>query len=330
MSLTRPTLETHGCYVAGDTALLSKDPAWRAAYVDRAERMVERDKNHPSIILWSLGNESGYGPNHAAMAEAIRALDPTRPIHYESAYDAPDEAAAVDLISRMYTDVPGLIAQGEKADDPYPFFLCEYAHAMGNGPGSLKEYWETIYRYPRLLGGCVWEWADHGIRQKKEDGTEWFAYGGDFGDVPNDGNFCIDGLTSPDRVPHPGLLELKKVIAPVWAEAKDLAAGVITVHNRYDFSSLGALAAHWSVQRDGATVQEGALARLDVAAGSAGDVSIPYALPASGDCRLNVVWTLAADTRWAARGHEVAWAQFALPVAPAVVCPRPRWPPCPR
>lgn len=314
-------LETHGCHAAGDTALLSKDPAWRAAYVDRAERMVQRDKNHASIILWSLGNESGYGPNHAAMAETIRALDPTRPIHYESAYEAPDEAAAVDLISRMYTDVPGLIAQGEKADDPHPFFLCEYAHAMGNGPGSLKEYWETIYKYPRLLGGCVWEWADHGIRQKGESGGEWFAYGGDFGDTPNDGNFCIDGLTSPDRVPHPGLLELKKVIAPVWAEAKDLRAGVITVHNRYDFSSLASLEGRWSVQRDGATVEQGTLPRLDIAAGSAEDISIPYALPVSGDCWLHVTWTLADDARWAARGHEVAWAQFVLPVVPAAAVP---------
>ena len=310
-------LETHGCHVAGDTALLSKDLAWRAAYVDRAERMVQRDKNHPSVILWSLGNESGYGTNHAAMTETIRALDPTRPIHYESAYDAPDEAAAVDLISRMYTDVPGLIAQGQKTEEPYPFFLCEYAHAMGNGPGSLKEYWETIYQYPRLLGGCVWEWADHGIRQKGEDGAEWFAYGGDFGDTPNDGNFCIDGLTSPDRVPHPALLELKKVIAPVWAEPKDLRAGVITVHNRYDFASLALLEACWSVQRDGGTVQQGTLPRLDIPAGGTGDVSIPYTLPASGDAWLNVVWTLAEDTPWAARGHEVAWAQFVLPVTPA-------------
>ena len=310
-------LETHGFYVAGEASRPSHDPAWRNAFLDRAERMVRRDKNHPSIILWSLGNESGYGPNHAAMAEAIRALDPTRPIHYEAAGEAPDESVAVDLVSRMYTDVPGIIAEGEKAGNPQPFFLCEYAHAMGNGPGSLKEYWEAINKYPRLAGGCVWEWADHGIRQKAADGAEWFAYGGDFGDMPNDGPFCIDGLTSPDRISHSGLLELKKVIAPVWAEPKDLAAGVVTLHNRYDFASLAHLDAVWSVQRDGEIVQEGTLALPPIPAGGSADVTLPYTLPSSGEACLNLVWTLAATTKWAARGHEVAWAQFILPTAPA-------------
>ncbi len=308
-------LETHGFGMAGDTSRLSHDPAWREAFLDRAERMVRRDKNHPSIILWSLGNESGYGPNHAAMAEAIRTLDPTRPIHYEAAWEAPDEAAAVDLISRMYTDVPGIIAEGEKTD-PQPFFLCEYAHAMGNGPGSLKEYWEAINKYPRLAGSCVWEWADHGIRQRTADGTEWFAYGGDFGDMPNDGSFCIDGLTSPDRIPHSGLLELKKVIAPVWAEPKDLKAGIVTVQNRYDFVSLDHLETAWSVQRNGEVIQEGVLVLPAIPAGGAADVTIPYALPVSGEACLNLTWTLSAASKWAARGHEVAWAQFLLPIPP--------------
>ena len=307
-------LETHGFLdYGGDWDQLSKDPLWREAYVDRAERMVLRDRNHPSIILWSLGNESGYGPNHDAMVETIRTLDSTRFIHYESAYVGGDQS--VDIISRMYTDVPDLITEGERTDETRPFFLCEYAHAMGNGPGSLKEYWEAINKYPRLLGGCVWEWSDHGIRQFTENGTEFFAYGGDFGDTPNDGNFCIDGLTDPDRNPHPALLELKKVIAPVLAEAKDLKAGVVTIHNRYDFTTLSHLEAAWSVQRGGKTMEQGTLVLPSVSPNSEVDVEIPFTLPESGECHLNLTFTLAGDTPWAKRGHEIAWAQFPLPVA---------------
>ena len=310
-------LEAHGFGIGGDWGELSKTPAWREAFVDRAERLVRRDKNHPSVILWSLGNESGYGPNHHAMIDTIRALDPGRPIHYESASE--EDFAGLDMVSRMYTDVPGLIAEGQKTDDPRPFFLCEYAHAMGNGPGSLKEYWETINTYPRLLGGCVWEWADHGIRQWTPAGEEWFGYGGDFGDVPNDGNFCIDGLCSPDRVPHPALLELKKVIAPVGANAEDLAAGTVRIWNRYDFLGLTHLEARWRVVLDGETVQGEMLALPEIAPGEEAVVLVPYTLPTRGDAWLDVTFTLAGDTRWAARGHEVAWAQFALPVPSAPV-----------
>ena len=311
-------LEAHGFGVdGGDWSRLSHDPGWREAYVDRAERMVQRDKNHPSVIMWSLGNESGYGPNHHAMIDAIRALDPGRPVHYESAYS--EDYAGLDLVSRMYTSVPDLIIEGEKTDDPRPFFLCEYAHAMGNGPGSLKEYWDAIDTYPRLLGGCVWEWADHGIRQRTESGQEWFAYGGDFGDVPNDGNFCIDGLTSPDRVPHPALLELKKVTAPVWAEAEDLQRGTVRIHNRYDFAPLAHLAAFWRVVQNGKTLQEGRLPPLDIAAGAEAVVPVPYTLPLAGDAWLDLSFALDQDTSWAARGHEIAWAQMALPTPPAPV-----------
>ena len=312
-------LETHGFGDdGGEWNALSKNPDWRDAYVDRAERMVQRDKNHPSVIIWSLGNESGYGPNHHAMIDAIRAIDPTRPLHYESAYGEEDYAG-LDMVSQMYTDVPRLITEGQKTDDPRPLFLCEYAHAMGNGPGSLKEYWEVIDKYPRLLGGCVWEWADHGIRQHTERGEEWFAYGGDFGDVPNDNNFCIDGLCSPDRVPHPALLELKKVIAPVWADAEDLHTGAIRVHNRYDFASLAHLAATWRVVQDGKTIQQGVLALPEIKPGADAVIAIPYTLPPVGDAWLDILFALASDTLWAERGHEIAWAQFALPTAAAPV-----------
>ncbi len=313
-------LEAHGFGLdGGDWSELSKTPDWREAYVDRAERLVQRDKNHPSVIIWSLGNESGYGPNHHAMIDAIRALDP-RPIHYESA-GGTEDYAGLDMVSKMYTDVPGLIAEGQKTDDPRPFFLCEYAHAMGNGPGSLKEYWETIDRYPRLLGGCVWEWADHGIRQWTADGREWFAYGGDFGDTPNDGNFCIDGLCSPDRVPHPALLELKKVTAPVVAEAEDLAAGTVRVRSRYDFSTLGHLAAFWRLVQGGKTVQSGTLALPEIKPGAEAVLTVPYTLPKFGDAWLDITFSLASDTLWATRGHEIAWAQFALPTEAAPASP---------
>jgi len=199
-------LECHGFGVTGNINQISDDPDWEEAYIDRVQRMVERDKNHPSVIIWSLGNESGYGRNHNAMATWIRQHESTRPIHYEGAHDA----EVVDIVSVMYPTVERLIAEGQRTDDPRPFFMCEYAHAMGNGPGNLKEYWEAIYKYPRLIGGCIWEWVDHGIRQYTASGEEWFAYGGDFDDHPNDGNFCIDGLNFPDRIPHTGLIEYKR------------------------------------------------------------------------------------------------------------------------
>ena len=167
--------------------------------------MVGRDKNHASIIIWSLGNESGYGKNHAAMKARILEMDDTRPIHYEG----DKQLITTDISSTMYPRMDKLEEEGRSAD-PHPFFMCEDAHAMGLGPGSLKEYWETIYAHKRLIGGCVWEWVDHGMLCVDEDGNEYYACGGDFGDTPNDSNFCVDALNYPDRTPHTGLIELKK------------------------------------------------------------------------------------------------------------------------
>ncbi len=305
-------LETHG-FGYEDPNIPARRPEWREAFVDRARRMVERDKNHPSIIIWSLGNESSYGPNHDAMAEWIRAADPTRLIHYERAHDSP----MVDVVSTMYPTVDRLIEEGKRTDDDRPFFMCEYAHATGNGPGHLEEYWEAIRAHPRLLGGCIWEWVDHGIRQRTESGEEWFAYGGDFGDEPNDGNFCIDGLNSPDRIPHTGLIEYKKIIEPVHIEAVDLSAGKIRIVSRYQILSLSHLHGHWSVTCDGECLEEGDLPPLDTPAGGTTEVTLPYTLEVgahSGAPLLDISFTLAKDTLWAKRGHEVAWAQFELPV----------------
>ena len=315
-------LETHGMDRTGDVSMLSDDPEWREAYLDRAIRMVERDKNHPAVILWSLGNESGYGRNHDAMAAWIHEADPTRFVHYEGAGESP----IVDVVSTMYPTVQRLIEQGERTDDPRPFFMCEYAHAMGNGPGNLREYWEAIYAHPRLIGGCIWEWVDHGIRQFTADGEEWFAYGGDFDDKPNDGNFCIDGLNYPDRVPHTGLIEYKKVIEPVIVEAADLAKGTVTIRNRYDFLSLAHLRGRWSLLRDGNLLEQGEMPALEVPPGGSTVITLPYTLPQpqpDAEYWLNLSFILRDDTCWASSGFEVAWAQLALPVrAPAPALPR--------
>jgi beta-galactosidase/beta-glucuronidase len=288
---------------------VSDNPEWEASYVDRAARMVERDKNHASIIMWSLGNESFFGRNHEAMAAWIRAHDTSRLIHYEG----DRKAKVADVFSTMYTSVENLAKLGEQTDLEKPHILCEYAHAMGNGPGGLTEYWETIYAYRRLQGGCVWEWCDHGIRQRTPDGREYFAYGGDFGDEPNDGNFVIDGLVSADRVPSPGLVEYKKVIEPVKVELVDKAQGVVRIQNRYDFSDLSHLAGAWSLIREGVVVQQGVLALPEIPAQEVATVQIPFVLPE--DTRgweywLNIDFVLAVDTRWAKQGHEIANAQF--------------------
>lgn len=313
-------LEAHGYgYDAAD--IPARDPAWKDAFVDRAVRMVERDKNHPCIVFWSLGNESGYGPNHDAMAAAIRAIDPTRPIHYEGAGESP----TVDVVSQMYTHLANLIKHGEKADEARPFFMCEYAHAMGNSPGNLKEYWDAIWKYPRLIGGCVWEWTDHGIRQRTPDGREWFAYGGDFNERPHDGNFCIDGLIFPDRIPHPGLTEYKKILEPVVVTPVDLRRGKVELHNRQDFASLKAFDCRWVLTRDGETLQEGPLELPDVPARGKSVVTVPVKPPKTpdeADYGLTLSFTLKDEASWAPRGHEVAWAQFALPSAKAAPAPR--------
>ncbi len=296
-------VETHG--VGGQ---LTNDPEWRAAFVDRGLRMAQRDKNHASVLVWSLGNESGYGPNHDAMAEAIRAEDSTRLIHYEAAQFSP----TVDLIGwPMYPPLDVLVTLANDPVETRPIVICEYSHAMGNANGNLKEYWETFEAYPRLQGGFIWDWVDQGIVQHTEDGQPWYAYGGDFGDDPNDGPFCINGLIWPDRQPHPAMWEYKKVLEPVRVEALDLAKGRLRVSNRYTFSDLSGLVVSWVLLVDGVEQQSGALAPIAIGPGESEVVTVPYQ-PAEGECWLEVCFRLREATIWAGAGHEVAWAQFAL------------------
>ena len=228
----------------------SNKPSWREAYLDRMRSMVCRDRNHPSIIIWSLGNEAFYGQNHKAMYDLTKEIDPGRLIHYEG----DQEAKSADMYSYMYPSIERLSelveTAGVKADGTFdkPVILCEYAHAMGNGPGWLEDYEALFRKYPRLQGGFIWEWANHGL-VKEEDGKRFYAYGGDFGDFPNDGTFVMDGLCYSDHRPTPGLIELKKVIQPVRMTLAD--ARTLLVENGYDFLDLDHLVASFKVEQWG-------------------------------------------------------------------------------
>ncbi|HQK94330.1 MAG TPA: glycoside hydrolase family 2 TIM barrel-domain containing protein, partial [Armatimonadota bacterium] len=493
----------------------AKDPVWRETFLDRGRRMVERDKNHASVFAWSLGNESGYGENHAAIAHWIRKADPSRPIHYESAQLNP----LVDIVSFMYPTIDRLVETAKDPTDPRPIIMCEYAHSMGNSTGNLKEYWEAIRSHRRLQGGFIWDWVDQGIRARVEphrttpdasssrarctvraqvvrgatgrgikngfaevlglpsldgaagitlwvrvrpefagenmplmtqgdgkfglkeldagtlefsvsdggrvtcsapvprgwlggwhdiaatydgqalrlyvdgalrgevphagpvaagdaplviggdpshpewcfhgtidcarvwnralsadeiacppgepgadavlwldfdefeetadDRVEYFAYGGDFGEAPTDGNFCLNGLVGPDRDPHPALWEYKKILEPVEVAGADLLAGEVTIRNRRDFTSLGDLAVLWELREDGGTLQQGDLGSLDIAAGEEHTAHVPFELPRPAPgCEywLCLRFALREPTMWAPAGHEVAWAQLKLPI----------------
>jgi beta-galactosidase len=212
--------------------------------------MVHRDKNHASIIIWSLGNEAFYGQNHKAMYEWAKSYDPTRLVHYEG--DA--HALSADMYSYMYPSLDRLIklAETEGVDEngkyEKPIVLCEYGHAMGNGPGWLEDYEEAFRKYPRLQGGFIWEWANHGLWKGDADGKSYYAYGGDFGDMPNDGTFVMDGLCSSTHTPTPGLTELKKVIQPVLFK---LEGRSLEIKNLYNFVDLSDLVASYKVEEFG-------------------------------------------------------------------------------
>ncbi len=299
------------------------DPRYLNAWVDRAARMVRRDKNHVSVILWSLGNESGHGTNHDAMAGYIRRYDPSRPLHYEGCirWDWFSDQRISDLVPPMYPPISAIVAHARSGRQMHPLIMCEYSHAMGNSNGTLAEYWDAIESTDGLQGGFIWEWWDHGLVQRLPDGTSRWAYGGDFGDQPNDGNFCLDGLNWPDLTPKPAMWEHRQLAAPVRVSAgpESLSRGSVELTNRQDFTGLDWLRASWELTADGEMVARGDLPLSGVGPGKTATVQLPGWKPPVSDGRavwLTIRFRTAAAQAWAPAGFEVCWAQ--LPVAAGI------------
>lgn len=329
-------IEEHGL-----RGTLASTPDWHAAFLDRAVRMAERDKNHPSIVMWSMGNESGYGPNFAAISAWLHDFDPTRPVHYEGAQGAGGESdpKTVDVISRFYTRVkqeylnPG-IAEGEdkeraenarwerlleiaeRTNDNRPVMTSEYAHSMGNALGNFKEYWDEIYSNPRMLGGFIWDWVDQGIYKTLPDGRIMVAYGGDFGDKPNLKAFCFNGLLMSDRETTPKYWEVKKVYSPVELRVE---SGELRVTNRNHHTDLSQYRCLWTLSIDGKQKDQGEITLPEVAPGESETIPLPVSIAdmkasakATSDLRLTISFILKRDALWAKAGHEVAWEQFCI------------------
>ena len=287
-------------------------PEWRPACVDRMESMVERDKNYTSVISWSLGNEAGFGPNYDHMAAYAQLADPTRPIQYLVKRDELHPVS--DIISPMYPSIDDIVEYA-KGDHDRPLIMCEYAHSMGNSTGNLKEYWEAVKQYKLLQGGFIWDFVDQGIRKQADNGREFFAYGGDFGDKPNDTNFCMNGLVFADRKIQPELHEVKKVYQLVDFEAEDLQRSRIRLTNRYAFTNLSQFSFSWELTEDGSIIQKGDL-EVDMAPAHAESRSIPFTKPkliAGAEYWLNIHMHLKEDKPWAKAGFVVAQEQFKLP-----------------
>ena len=312
--LDETNLEAHGMHER--ELLPGSDPRWTHACVSRIARMIARDKNHPSVIIWSLGNEAGYGENFALMASYARTLDPSRPIHYEQMN------SIADMISHMYPTPQRLQQLAADPNIQKPIFMCEYAHSMGNSTGGLTAYWDLINHYKNLIGGCIWDWVDQGLYKQDSVGKMYWAYGGDYGDKPNDGNFNINGFVSPDRKPNPAYYEVKHVYQYVTFEGQNPGKGQIVVRNGYYHQSLSNLVLHWTLTRNGKPVASGQVDTLSTPAGGRVRLHLPVkqpALEAGSEYWLNLKMTLKHPELWAGKGFTVAWDQMRMPwaVAPA-------------
>jgi len=299
-------IESHGIGEAPEVTLANR-PEWEKAHLDRIKRMVERDKNHPSIIFWSLGNEAGDGMNFEKAALWIKERDNTRLVHYEGTTRR-GESYYVDVFSLMYPKIDVLLEYASRKREK-PFIMCEYAHAMGNSVGNLKDYWDVIEKYPYLHGGCIWDWVDQGIRKKDENGKEFWAYGGDFGDEPNDKNFCCNGVVLPDRTPEPELYEVKKFYQNI--KVRQIAKDTYEVENGYLFTDLEMFDGTWRIRKDGEVVREERF-KLSARPGEKKILKIPLPEMEDSEYFLEICFSLSEDTLWAKKGHVVAWEQFLI------------------
>jgi len=319
-------IESHGIGYNKDVTLADK-PEWAAAHLDRMQRVVERDKNHPSVIIWSMGNEAGDGHNFLEGYRWIKGRDETRPVQYERAEKSTNTTERhTDIWCPMYAPIEYMERYALDEENDRPLIQCEYAHAMGNSVGNLQDYWDVIEKYPILQGAFIWDWVDQGILTKNEEGVPFWAYGGDFGEegMPSDGNFCINGLVFPNRKGHPSLEEVKKVYQYIAFEPVDLEKGVIRVRNKYEFTPLSLFSIAWEVVTDEGLVASGQLPVMDTRPGESQVVAVPYELPAAAapgtEYFLNLRASRADEWTIVPAGHVYATEQFRLPQS---VAPKP-------
>lgn len=301
-------IESHGMGYGDET--LAKDPKYTKAHMERNERNVQRNFNHPSIIFWSLGNEAGYGPNFEDAYNWVKKEDPSRAVQYEQA----GIHKMTDIFCPMYYGYEGMEKYAKEKPTAKPLIQCEYAHAMGNSMGGFKEYWDLIRKYPNLQGGFIWDFVDQAVRTKGKDGVEIYAYGGDFNRYdPSDGNFCVNGIVSPDRVPNPHADEVTYYYQNIWTTPADLAAGKMKVYNENFFRDLSDVTLDWVLLNNGVPVRDGSIDKINVAPGATAEITIPYGeINDKGEWILNVFYNLKNADGLLPAGHTLAKEQFIL------------------
>ncbi len=317
-------LECHGAtafysgsweHTFGDIVM---NPISDAIVLDRQERNVHRDKNHPSILVWSMGNESGWGASFEKAGRWIKEYDPSRLLHYQGSLHITGghqaDVSMMDLYSTMYDSVEGIEKYMSDPRNTKPYVLCEFCHAMGNGPGDLEDYMEVIYREDRMAGGFIWEWCDHAIYLgDAPDGRKRYAYGGDSGEFPHDGNFCVDGLVYPDRSVSTGLIEYKNVIRPVRASLLDAERGILCLENKLDFTNTkDLLSLTYQVENDGQVIQEGSLEELDIPAHESREISLSLQIPEQGVTYLKLTYVQKPDLPLTDAGYILGFDQLLL------------------